>query len=155
ATPFNHLRAGAAIIKSFTINLEALHVAEPTDALTLAWDVVNAEQIQIVRTSSTGPLLNGSTVLNNPPASSSLALGAAGHAGPQRFTYHLTAVGPCGTADAEVAVIATKRPGLRIEQVEVTQGIQTIPPTVRFVAQKPTVVRVTVRHGLNGWGGNM
>jgi hypothetical protein len=36
----------------------------------------------------------------------------------------------------------------------VTQGIQTVPPTVRLVERKPTVVRVMARHGLNGFGVN-
>jgi len=155
ATAVNGLRAGSAIIKSFTINLEAVALAEPSDPLTLAWDVINAEQITIQRTSAGGPLLAGAVTVYGLPPQSSFALGPAGHAGPARFTYRLTAVGPCGTVTADVAVIATRRPRLRIDGVEVTQGIQTIPPSVRMVTQKPTLVRVTVGHGLAGWGANI
>ena len=50
--------------------------------------------------------------------------------------------------------MAGRRPALRIESIEVTQSIQTLPATVRLVESKPTVVRVTVRHGLAGWGAN-
>jgi hypothetical protein len=154
ATGFNHLRAGSALIKSFTINLATLLVAEPSDALTLAWDVINAEQLRIERTSTQGPQFGASVALVNPPPISTFALGRAAHTGPERFTYRVTATGPCGGVTAAVVVIATKRPQLSIAQVEVTQGIQTIPASVRLVAQKPTVVRVTVRHGLKGWGAN-
>ncbi|MEU3693795.1 hypothetical protein [Streptomyces narbonensis] len=152
-TVFNRLRAGSAIIRSFTVNMASLAVAEPGDALQLGWDVVNSESIRIERTSTTGPLLSGSTSLVNPPAASTLALGPAAHTGPTRLVYVLTATGPCGTVNRSVEVVATKRPGLSVASLEFTQGIQTMPsPTVRFVAQKPTVVRATVRHALNGWG---
>ncbi len=152
ASAFNRLRAGSAIIKSFTVNLQTLAVAEPADGLTLAWEFVNAETSRVDRITGTGPLLGGSTTLNNPPGTSTLPLGPAGHTAPDRFTYRLTCTGPCGTVTADVSVIATKRPGLQITQIEVTQGVQTIPPTVRLVAQKPTVVRVRVNHSLAGWG---
>jgi hypothetical protein len=152
ATAFNHLRAGSAIIKSFTVNLQTLAVAEPTDVLTLAWEFVNAESSRIDRISANGPPLSGSTTLNNPPGLSSLVLGPAAHTTSSRFTYRLTAIGPCGTVSADVTVIGTKQPGLTISQIEVTQGIQTIPPTVKMVSQKPTVVRVRVNHSLGGWG---
>lgn len=153
-TPVNRLRAGSALIKSFTVNLQTVAVAEPADPLTLAWDVVNAEQITIQRTSPSGPLFFGAVTLLGAVPFSSFALGPAGNTGPTRLTYRLTAVGPCGTVIADLAVIATKRPGLRIDAIEVTQGIQTIPASVRMVAQKPTVVRVTAGHGLAGWGAN-
>ena len=39
-------------------------------------------------------------------------------------------------------------------RVEVTQSIQTTTTSVRLAQRKPTVVRVTVRHGLAGFGGN-
>lgn len=154
-TPFNHLRAGSAIIRSFTVNTSLLAVAEPGDGLLLAWEVINAETSRIDRTSANGPLLPGGYAqLVNPAPVSTLALGPATHNGPQQFTYVLTANGPCGTVTRTVEVVATKRPGLSVSGLELTQGIQTIPPTVRYVALKPTVVRATVRHSLNGWGTN-
>ncbi|MER7513362.1 hypothetical protein ABTX82_34280 [Streptomyces lavendulae] len=154
-TPFNHLRAGSAIIRSFTVNASSLAVAEPGDGLLLAWEVVNAETSRIDRPSIHGPLLPGGyDQLLDPAPVSTLALGPATHNGPQRFTYVLTANGPCGTETRTVEVVATKRPGLSVSGLELTQGIQSIPPTVRYVALKPTVVRATVRHSLNGWGKN-
>jgi hypothetical protein len=151
-TQFNQLRAGSAIIKSFLVNLQTLAVAVPGDPLTLAWEFVNAESSQIDRISTGGPLLAGAVSLKNPAPTSTLALGPAQHAGPDRFTYRLIATGPCGEVMADVAVVATNHPGLSISQVEVTQGIQTIPASVKLVAQKPTVVRVTVNHSLGAWG---
>ena len=53
-----------------------------------------------------------------------------------------------------MTVVATRQPRLRIDRIEVTQGIQSAAGDVRRVALKPTVVRVTVRHGLAGWGAN-
>lgn len=149
ATPFNRLRAGSAFIRSFTVNLS---VAEPTDVLSLSWDVVNAESFTVQRTSANGPLLAGSTVLANPIPFYTLTLGSAGHTGPDTFTYLLTATGPCGIVTATVTVVATKQPKLSIASIEVTQGIQTVPPSVKLVSQKPTVVRVTVNHQVGGWG---
>jgi hypothetical protein len=81
-------------------------------------------------------------------------LGPANHSGPARFTYQVIATGPCGRVTDQVTVIATRQPGLTVSQLEVTQDIQTIPQSVKLVANKPTVVRVTVRHSLNGWGSN-
>lgn len=153
-TPFNRLRAGSALIKSFTVNWATSVVSEPADALTLRWDVINAEQLTVQRVSSTGPLFAGASTLMNPPAVSSFLLGPASHTGPATFLYRVTAVGPCGTVTADVTVIASRRPGLKITGIEVTQSIQTLSNDVALVAMKPTVVRVTVNHSLAGWGAN-
>jgi hypothetical protein len=151
-TPVNYLSAGAATIKSFTVNGEAITAAEPSDGVLLEWETVNAIDVRLERTSPSGPLLGGALSVNSLPAVGSYLLDAPNHSGPQLFTYRLTAVGPCGDAVKEITVVATKEPRLRIESIEVTQGIQRLDQSVRLVAQKPTVVRVTVRHGLNGWG---
>ena len=50
--------------------------------------------------------------------------------------------------------MSAKRPRLRIASVEVTQSIQTPTASVRLAERKPTVVRVTINHGLAGWGAN-
>ncbi len=153
-TPHNRLRAGTAIIKAFLVNGTALAVVEPSDSIALAWEVINVEQLTVQRISAVGPLFAGSTTLVNPPATGLHAFGASSHTGPARYVYRLTAVGPCGTVTAEVTVIGTRHPQLRIQTIEVTQGLQTTAGNIRYVAQKPTVVRVTIGHGLAGWGAN-
>lgn len=152
ATAVNALQAGAAYIHAFTVNTEpALAVVEPGDTLAFAWDVVNATGIRLERTSAQGPLFGGQPVANGLSEVGSLVTTAA-HPGPETWTYRLTAFGRCANAVTELTVIATKLPGLSVQSIEITQGLQTIPASVRMVAGKPTVVRVTVRHGLNGWG---
>jgi hypothetical protein len=149
----NGLAAGAAFIHAFTVNGEGDLVLEPGDMFTLAWDVVNSTNVVVERTSGSGPLIAGSTYAGGLPEVGSLAL-TANHNGPETWSYRLTAQGRCGNAVAQITIVATKQPRLVIDTIEVTQGLQTIPPTMRFVAGKDTVVRVTVRHGLNGWGSN-
>lgn len=152
STPVNALYAGEAYINAFTVNGESFLVAEPGDVLTFSWDVVNATRLTLQRTSSSGPVLPGT---GKPLLLEvgSIAITAT-HPGPETWTYRLRAEGRCGDAVADVTVIATRQPRLSIETIEVTQGLQTIPATIRMVARKETVVRVTVRHALDGWGAN-
>jgi hypothetical protein len=152
-TNFNRLRAGTPVINAFTANFSLNAVVEPSQAITLRWTVLNAEQVQIDRISATGPTFSGSTSLVN-PLSASYALGAPNHTGPVVFRYRLTATGPCGTLTRDLAIVGSKRPQLSIAAVEVTQSIQTLSQSVRLVASKPTVVRVFVNHGLAGWWTN-
>ena len=154
STAINRIRAGAPIITSFTANMQTLTVVEPTDTVTLAWTVLNAEQIRVDRVSPTGPTFAGSTSLVDPPMTV-YPFGQARHAGPGVFVYRLTATGPCGTAARDVTVVGSRRPRLRVGGVEVTQSVQTTTSSVRLVERKPTVVRVTVRHGLAGWGADV
>ncbi|MBX3634772.1 MAG: hypothetical protein KF683_05200 [Rubrivivax sp.] len=148
----NRLTAGAAIIDTFTVNGQTQLVIETGQAVTLEWAVRNATQVRISRTSTTGPLLGGGTSITNPPPPT-LALGTLSFLQPTQCSYRLTAIGPCGSATRDVSIAVSRRPTLSIESVEVTQGIQTIPPTVELVAGKPTVVRVTVRHGIGNFAG--
>jgi len=149
-TSVNYAQVGSTQIKSFTVDGNTLEVADPQTFLVLAWDVSNAIDIKIERLSVTGPL--PATPLSNLPKSGMRGLGYAGHTGPDRFAYRLTARGACNSVTADVVVIASQRPYLSVQGIEVTQGIQNTNNTVRLVAEKPTMVRVTVRHGLNGWG---
>jgi hypothetical protein len=153
ATPFNHLRAGPAIIKAFTANWLSLAVVEPGDPITLRWTVDNAEHLQIDLLSPTGPTFAGATSLVDPTATS-YTLPPPGNPSWAAYAYRLTATGPCGTVSADVTVVAAKRPRLAIAGIEVTQSIQSPSQSVRLVEYKPTVVRVTVTHGLAGWGGD-
>lgn len=154
ATSVNALAAGAAFIQAFLVEGAADAVMEPGQVFTLSWDVVNSTNVQLERVGGSGPLLQGATVRNGLPEVGSMALTAA-HAASETWRYRLTATGRCGNAVAEIVVHASKQPQLRIESVEVTQGLQTIPPTMELVAGKATVVRVSVRHGLGGWGGDV
>lgn len=149
----NHLRAGAAIISSFTANGGPSATVEPFGAVLLAWTVLNAEHVRIDRISTAGPLLSGSTALIDPAGTTALLTGFV-HTSPATYTYRLTATGPCGVAIRDVQIFASKRPGLYVSGVEVTQSIQTTTSSVQLVESKPTVVRVTVRHGLFGFGSN-
>jgi len=150
----NGIRAGAPVITAFTVNFETLLALEPGVPVRLRWTVKNAETVTVERTSGAGPLFAGSTTLSNPVATSYL-LGTPSYASVQVWTYRITATGPCGgPVNRTVTVVAAKRPGLRIDTIEVTQSIQTIPQSVRLVESKPTVVRVSVRHALAGFGGD-
>src|SRR4051794_5606615 len=153
ATAFNHVRAGAAVIKAFTANWQSLTVVEPTDPITLRWTVDNADQIRIERVSATGPTFAGATSVVD-PAGTSYTLPPPSNPSLSTYAYRLTATGPCGTATADVTVVAAKRPRLAISSLEVTQSIQTPSQSVRLVEYKPTVVRVSITHGLAGWGPN-
>lgn len=150
----NRIRAGVAVITAFTANSQTLLALEPGVPLVLRWTVKNGDSITVERTSGSGPLFAGSSALVN-PIFASHSFGVPPYSTLQVWTYRLTVTGACGgPVSRTVTVVATRRPALRIETIEVTQGIQTVPETVRLVESKPTAVRVTVRHGLNGWGAN-
>jgi hypothetical protein len=153
ATAVNHLRAGAPAIDAFTANGAVNAVIEPGVGVFLAWSVRNTEHVRVERISASGPTFGGSPSLVD-PGSTFYALGAIGYSAPTEYRYRLTATGPCGSLTREVTVAASKRPGLRITGVEVTQSIQNTSNSVRLVESKPTIVRVTVGHGLAGFGSN-
>lgn len=150
---FNHLRAGLPKIISFKAGGLTAAVAEPGDRVLLSWSVVNAEHVRIDRISAFGPPPGFFGPLIDPPFTSRL-IGPFSHVSPVQCVYRLTATGPCGTVTRDVSVAASKRPRLTIGRIEVTQSIQRLIPTVRLVERKPTVVRVTVHHGLAGFGSN-
>jgi hypothetical protein len=149
----NHLRAGAAIITSFTANGGASAAVEPFGVVLLAWTVLNAEHVRVDRISAAGPLFSGSTALID-PAGTTAVLAPFTHTSPVTYTYRLTATGPCGVTTRDVQIFASKRPNLFVSGVEVTQSIQTTTSSVALVESKPTVVRATVRHNLFGFGSN-
>jgi hypothetical protein len=148
-----HLQAGPPIISAFTANWATTAAVEPADPITLRWTIANAVHVKVERTSAAGPQFGGSPALLD-PAGTSYTLPAPANGARAVYHYRLTATGPCGTATRDVTVVAVKRPRLHVASAEVTQSIQTVAPSVRLVEHKPTVVRVTVRHGLNGWGTN-
>lgn len=113
----------------------------------------NAVDITLSRESADGPDFGGNTSVQN-PSGSAWDLGPVSHTQPQILRYRLTAENSCGAVSADVLINAIANPGLSIEKIEVTQGIQTEQQTVPLVEDKPTVVRVYVRHGLNGFGTN-
>ncbi|HEY4090988.1 MAG TPA: hypothetical protein VGN46_05690 [Luteibacter sp.] len=146
----NHIQAGAAIIDAFTANGAGLLVLESDAPVTLAWVVRNAIEVRISQIGTLGPFPGGFSDIVN-PVGTSLALGNVTAGSPSVFTYRLVARGPCGEATQDVQVVVSRRPKLSIQGIEITQGIQTIPASLPYVVGKPIVVRVTVRHGLNGW----
>lgn len=148
----NRLRAGSAIIDAFTVAGGATTVVEPGATVTLAWTVRNAHHVRIDRIAGAGPGFGGSASLVD-PAGNTWPLGVFVHTAPTTCVYRLTATGPCGAVTREVRVFASKRAGLFIASLEVTQSIQNGSNGMRLVARKPTVVRVTVRHLLGGFGG--
>ena len=150
-TAVNFITAGEPIIRSFTANFETVAVVEPDEMIILRWNVSNADDVLLERISAEGPLFNGNERIDN-PSRSSWVLGRPNHVQPSLFRYRLTAKNPCGELSVEVVINGSKRPQLQINSIEVTQGIQTIPPTVRLVERKPTVVRVYASHGLAGFG---
>lgn len=151
----NKVKVGAPIIDAFTANGATVAVVEPGQTIELGWTVRNTTSVRVSRVSGAGPTFGGATALDNPSTATYL-LAAPTYNTPQEYRYRITATGPCASASItrEVTVVATRRPALSIGGVEVTQGIQNAANTVRLVESKPTVVRVTVRHGLAGWGGD-
>lgn len=152
-TAVNHLEAGAAIIDAFAGNGGPSAVIEPGVGIYLTWSVRNAHHVRIDRTSARGPTFAGSTTIVDPIGTGYL-LAAPTYSQVEVYTYRLTATGPCGAVTRDVSVVATRRPGLWISGVEVTQSIQNTANSVRLVESKPTVVRATVQHSLAGFGGN-
>jgi hypothetical protein len=150
----NHLRAGSAIITSFTAAGAASTTVEPGGAVLLAWTVKNAEHVRIDRIGPSGPAFPGGSTALIDPAGTTWTLWPFTHTQPVTCTYRLTATGPCGAVTRDVTIFASKRPYLWIQGIEVTQSIQTTANNVALVQSKPTVVRVTVRHGLNGFDTN-
>jgi hypothetical protein len=155
-TDHNVIRAGRPIIGHFTAlgggesGTEIL--VDPSDSITLTWSVINSDSITLDRLSSDGPDFAGQpSVLN--PGGSSWSLGPAAHSRATIFRYRLTATNGngCGSVSAQVRVLASKRPGLGIDNIEVTHGIQTPANTVPLVKGKPTVVRVYASHARDGF----
>ncbi len=148
----NRLRAGSAIIDAFTVDGLSSKAVEVGGSASLAWSVRNADTVRIERLGS-GPTFAGANFLLN-PIGNAWNLTPFNHTSPATYRYRLTATGPCGAVSRDVQIYASRRPNLRIDGIEVTQSIQTTTNSVRLVASKPTVVRVTVRHGLLGFGNN-
>lgn len=154
STASNSIVLGDAFILSFEVNGEAHCTVDPEDAIVFSWNTLNATDVRLRRISATGPLLNGQADIVGLPAQGTFVIPPPGHAVAEQWEYQLFAVGPCNAAARSARVTATKHPRLLIHKVEVTQGIQTSTQSVRLVQHKPTVVRVTVRHQLDGWGNN-
>lgn len=152
-TPVNHLRAGQPLIDAFTANGVPNAVVEPGMGIMLAWTVRNTEHVRIDRVSGSGPTFGGSSSLVD-PGWSAFWLGPPSYSAPTTYTYRLTVSGPCGSTTRDVTIAASRQPALRIAGIEVTQSIQNTSNSVRLVESKPTIVRVTVAHGLAGFGTN-
>jgi hypothetical protein len=154
--PVNILAAGEAYLEMFTanggINIVpdfAPNVLTPGTPLRLDWKVTNAVTLQVKRIGADGPPVNITD-----PTETFADLGPVAHTQPSEFTYRLSARGPCGKRKSvTISVYASQRPQLKVAGTSVEQGWSQ-PAGIRLVAGKPTLVRVRVRHGLNGWGSN-
>ena len=123
-------------------------VADPDDEIVLKWNIDNADVLSLTSsTNSTGPV-----IVPIEQASSSLELGALHHSQMVIFYYRIRATNVCGSKEALVKIVGSKYPGLAIQRIEVTQGIQTFDADVQLVADKATVVRTYITHALDGFG---
>jgi hypothetical protein len=155
-TGVNVITAGLPIIHRFSAEPTTI---DPADNLLMTWEVENAETISLTRISNEGPTFGGNFSVQNPSGSSFL-LTPAGHTDFGRFRYRLVASNSCGQVKSELFIVGSKRPGVSIHKIEVTQGIQTIDNPdwedngLRLVTHKPTVARVYLKHKLDGFGTN-
>ncbi len=151
-TRFNIAKVGKPCIRSFKVKindkLQSKNIVDPTDDLTLIWDVVNGDDITLKRVSSTGPKFNGETTIDV-SASSEFNLGSPSHHKPELFEYQICAKNDCGEVTKTLKIYGSKRPGLTIDMIEVTQGVQSLDHSVLLVANKPTLVRVFADHNVD------
>ena len=126
-------------------------VVEPGDDLVLRWNLENADTIRLAELTPNGTEISTTPIDAN---SSSFELGPPSHTEFDVHRYRLRATNECGTAEAIVRIVGSKRPRLAIQRIEVTQGIQTLDADVKLVAGKPTVVRTYITHALDGFGDN-
>jgi len=160
-TGVNWLEIGDPVIRRFEADsrddsgegeVGASVLAEPGDVVVLRWNVERAETLRLRRVSADGPDFGG-----NPEVviatGASWTLEPLAHTGPAVFTYELEAVNECATVRRQVSILASKRPGLAITHVEITQGIQSEDNQVVLVAGKRTGFRLFATHALAGFGG--
>ncbi len=153
ASGANTIVVGLPVINSFSVNFAQEAVVDPDEDIILRWNVETADDIKLERTTAIGPDFGGNASVMN-PGGASWNLGPANHTTPSEFGYQLSASNTCGTVTAAVRVNGSKHPALVIDSIEVTQGIQTTTNSARLVENKPTVVRVSASHGLEGFDSN-
>ncbi|MEP6691045.1 MAG: hypothetical protein ABJD07_07800 [Gemmatimonadaceae bacterium] len=148
-TPFNHLRAGLPVIRSFKVNGVSLAFVEPGQPVRLSWDFSNVLSFRLTRLSNRGPRFRGADFVDD-PRDFDYDLGPFSEKQPTETQYELRAVGPCGALSVVVTVRLRKVPILSIEGVEITQAVQSFrdpnspPNSIPLVAHKDTIVRVYV-----------
>jgi len=152
----NYLKAGLPSIGYFFAYSDTI---QPDEPLMLRFRVDNAETVTLRRVSAVGPTFDGNVQIVDPP-SSTLLLTPEPFDDVAQIRYQLRASTDCGPDDVrEVIVAGSKKPELAIVSLEVTQGIQTMDNDeypdngLRLVANKPTVVRMRVSHGLGDFAG--
>jgi hypothetical protein len=151
-TGLNRFEGGLPELEYFRTNGAQDITVEPGTSLTLSWHVTNYDNLTIRRTSAVGPTFSGATSVNDPPGGT-YNLGIARHITPELWSYQLEASNSCGTVTADVSAVATANPALRVDAIEVSQGIQTTDHQVQLVRFKQGVIRVTPGHGLGSFGG--
>jgi IPT/TIG domain len=159
----NHLTIGPPVIDWFTVTSPGLTntptgpTVIPGSVLTLNWQAMNASSVRIRRTSPAGPYVNPNIV--HPP-SGTLNIGAWAGGQPATATYEIEATNSCGTVTRTITVGLDQPPVLSVVGIEVVQVIQTPANSVRLVANKRTIVRVSVDSGISnnfnkGTGANL
>jgi hypothetical protein len=149
-TGTNHFTAPLPVIDYFLVNGRPHLTVTPGTDLTLTWQLSNATEVRLRRTSVAGPAIDE---LN--PAGNARALGPFEGDRPVGAVYELVATNPCGTVRRNVSVLLRSRPNLSILGVEVIQSIQRFDlanpaqnNSVRLVARKRTLARVYVDSGI-------
>ncbi|MCU7944936.1 MAG: hypothetical protein KZQ87_19890, partial [Candidatus Thiodiazotropha sp. (ex Cardiolucina cf. quadrata)] len=156
-TEFNTIAVGLPIIRYFIgstgeAGMETV-LLSPNEALELTWDAENAESLLLSRVTPAGPDIPDSNPFGfqqhrSVTGSSAITLEPSSHTFIETATYRLRAENDCGQVDRFITVLLTRRPGLEITDIEITQGMQTGDDEVQLVAGKPTVVRLIGTHAM-------
>lgn len=143
---WNMIAAGAPTIVSFLVNGETITHIDPGEPVELSWQTKNAQSVKLALASGYGP----NTFPSPAPLSGTANVGTF-HPGlliPQVAEYTLTAKNACGTSKALVSVAFSEEATLSISTIEIVQVVQTPAAGVRLVAEKRTMVRVSVDSGM-------
>jgi hypothetical protein len=157
------IEGGLTIIHSFNLlkNGRAIAYAEPGEEVQIHWNVspINGNVRVIIRNWENHAV----HTLNNQSAVGSFNLSIPNPLVPdetnidRNYTISLVVNGSCGSQTEELLLPISVKPKLKIEAVEVTQGIQNFsinsdgPNDVDLISRKGTIVRVFVSSNRSGF----
>jgi hypothetical protein len=122
--------------------------AEPGSDVNIWFETSQGSRVTAVLTITNG----GVVIFQTPPlpgGGHSLTFHApAAPSGPIDLTVTLRAQGVCEAVERAVTLTITHQPHLRIQQMEVTQGIQRLDSSVRVAAHRRTLARLYLDNGL-------
>ena len=157
SSAINTITAGVAEIVSFTANSATSTVLDNGEHLTLRWTVHNAPTVTITRDTAGAPLLSRMAEARYASDGGQPRVRRRDPHRTRRVALHPAGVGSvrrgrvthgAGVLDKDAAITHRDDPG---DAVAADGGTL----HARVVERKPTVVRVLIRHGLAGWGGNI